>query len=562
MSEKVYIDNLEFHQEFENHLLLDGVKFHVENNTIRTKDFEFTFSPEFSGAISKFSPFQNALIHGKNTVLGITALEVVDDEEDTFVQIWFKDGSSKKLPYKRWVLIDKQVDMLCKPLEGENVFKYIRYFSSKTEIEEFCGRYRKSRKIFRLWNDREAAMALHGIGLFKGLGLEDVSVLGFDIEAAGLTHDEDSEVFLITNVLKKGGVYIEKHFRLDEWKNSAEMIDAWCAWVRENDPDVLCPWNGFGYDLPYLEHVAKMGKTKLSLGRDGSKVEFKKKPSEKRVDGSTSWTYHKAHIFGRHIVDGMFLAVTYDVFRKYPTWRLKDIAAFEGLHKPDRTFVDASKIAQYWLDPVMRENVVKYGIDDSYDSIKLFELMIPAFFYTAQSVAKPFEEMMQGATGAWINSIMVRSYLQQGETIPEADEPVYVKGGMSYGIPGVYSNVAKWDVVSMYPSIILEHGLYPVKKDPRKYFLQLMLHFTEQRLEQKAKFKTTGIKIYDDLQGASKIFINSGFGAMGTPGLNFNDFSVANAITRHGRNTLKLAIEWATGKKVTEWWTEYSEEGD
>jgi len=559
MSEKVYIDNPEFHQEFENHLLLDGVKFHVENNTIRTKDFEFTFSPEFSGAISKFSPFQNALIHGKNTVLGITALEVVDDEEDTFVQIWFKDGSSKKLPYKRWVLIDKQVDMLCKPLEGENVFKYIRYFSSKTEIEEFCGRYRKSRKIFRLWNDREAAMALHGIGLFKGLGLEDVSVLGFDIEAAGLTHDEDSEVFLITNVLKKGGVYIEKHFRLDEWENSAEMIDAWCAWVRENDPDVLCPWNGFGYDLPYLEHVAKMGKTKLSLGRDGSKVEFKKKPSEKRVDGSTSWTYHKAHIFGRHIVDGMFLAVTYDVFRKYPTWRLKDIAAFEGLHKPDRTFVDASKIAQYWLDPVMRENVVKYGIDDSYDSIKLFELMIPAFFYTAQSVAKPFEEMMQGATGAWINSIMVRSYLQQGETIPEASELGYLKGGISFGVPGIYRNVLKVDLKSAYPSQILRFKLFDEVKDPHGNFYQMVKFFAEQRFYYKKMEQETGDKKWKSLNDSAKVFINSAYGALSTPGLNFNCQHLAQKITYETRQVIKLAVEWASSKPLEYWFPEYQE---
>jgi len=559
MSEKVYIDNPEFHQEFENHLLLDGVKFHVEDNAIRTKDFEFTFSPEFSGAISKFSPFQNALIHGKNTVLGITALEVVDDEEDTFVQIWFKDGSSKKLPYKRWVLIDKQVDMLCKPLEGENVFKYIRYFSSKTEIEEFCGRYRKSRKIFRLWNDREAAMALHGIGLFKGLGLEDVSVLGFDIEAAGLTHDEDSEVFLITNVLKKGGVYIEKHFRLDEWENSAEMIDAWCAWVRENDPDVLCPWNGFGYDLPYLEHVAKMGKTKLSLGRDGSKVEFKKKPSEKRVDGSTSWTYHKAHIFGRHIVDGMFLAVTYDVFRKYPTWRLKDIAAFEGLHKPDRTFVDASKIAQYWLDPVMRENVVKYGIDDSYDSIKLFELMIPAFFYTAQSVAKPFEEMMQGATGAWINSIMVRSYLQQGETIPEASELGYLKGGISFGVPGIYRNVLKVDLKSAYPSQILRFKLFDEVKDPHGNFYQMVKFFAEQRFYYKKMEQETGDKKWKSLNDSAKVFINSAYGALSTPGLNFNCQHLAQKITYETRQVIKLAVEWASSKPLEYWFPEYQE---
>jgi len=307
-------------------------------------------------------------------------------------------------------------------------------------------------------------MISKGITLFKGLKVKDISVLAFDIEADGLYETKDSQVFVITNTMRRNGVITRKHFREDHYTNQGEMIEAWCDYVREVDPTFLTGHNLFGYDFRYLKHVASLYGKKLNLGRDKSEAEFGKRNKNYRVDGSQTWEYKDVRIFGRHVIDGMFMAVKYDIGRNYPNWRLKDIAEYEGIVKEDRQFYDASQVGKNWCDPVEREKIVNYGIHDSDDSLGLYDIMVPSFFYMAQSIPKPFQLIINSASGSWLNTIMVRSYLQDKESIPKADEPSPVGGGMSYGIPGTYDNVTKWDAKSYYPNTILTFDIY----DPRK----------------------------------------------------------------------------------------------
>lgn len=534
----------------------DLEKFQVKNNKVITDEYEFTLAPQYQYFTNELQYFDN-LIYGKDKTLGVVSLEV----DHTEVKLFKMDGTVEIRPARFWLLAKEQLDLKCKRLSGNLSYKYIRFFNTFEEFSKYMNLWR-SKDVYGIWNEREQIMHIEGITLYKGLKPSNVGVLAFDIESDGLTKTKKSEVYLITNSYRKDDLVIKKHFRLDHYSNCGELIDAWCEWVREIDPDIINFWNGYGYDLPYLEHVAKLFGTTLSLGRDGSDVKFKKKSSQKRVDGNTSWEYFKCHCYGRQIIDGLFVALNYGVGKNYPSWGLKPIAEAEGFVSPDRQFYDASKIRENWHIPEEREKIVQYGIDDSEDTINLYFRMITSYFYTCQSLPIPFEEMMQGATGKWLNGMMVRAYLQDGHSIPKPSDSKTVYGGISYGNPGAYSNVFKIDVKSMYPSIIIQHQLYPKAKDPKKYYYKMVEFFTLKRFEQKKQFKETGDKFYDDLQAASKLFINSAFGLMGTPGLNFNDFDVANAITRHGRLLLRKATIWATGKDITEWWKEYETEKD
>lgn len=550
--EHVHIDNQDYANEFKEYLY-SGVKYTTVDQSVQTSEYNFTFSPEFSDCFTLVSQFVNPLIYGKNTFLGITAVEVVDQQ----LELFFSNGSVKRFDYKPWVLVDRKLDEKCKRLDGFLTYKFIRYFEDQKEAQTFYWRYSKSAKMFQCYNPREAALLLNGITLFKGLQPRDLAVVGWDIESAGLEHNKESTVFIITNTFQKGDTRFRKHFREDEYPNVGVMIEAWCEWIREVNPDVMVGHNIYGYDFPYLEFVGEKFGVKLNLGRDVSEIQFNKKTSEYRVDGNTSWTYKKAHIYGRHIIDGMFLAVKYDVGRKYPSWGLKPIAEFEGLVKEDRQFYDASKIKDNWHDPIEREKIVQYAMDDSDDSLNLYNKMIPAYFYMCQSLPIPFEEMMQGATGKWMNSIVVRSYLQKGHSIPEADNKTYVHGGISFGNPGLYKNVMKVDVTSLYPSCILTYKIGPHKKDPDNAFLNMVQFFTDERIANKKRYKETKNGYFDDLQGAQKIAINSSYGMLGTNGLQFNDFSAANSVTLRGRAVLRKAIIWASGKDVGEWFKDY-----
>lgn len=550
--EKVHIDNKDYADDFTDYIS-NAVKYEIQGDLLSTKEYQFTFSPEYAPLLETYKPFQNPLIYGKNTMLGIVAIELSQFNE---LELFFSDNTSKKFPYKPWMLFETKIDAKCQRLEGNLTYKYIRFYE---EGENFW-RYKNS--SFQIWNQKEAAMALHGITLFKGLKPSQLGVLSFDIETTGLTHEKDSKVFLITNTFEKNGARTQKHFRLDHYSNSGEMIEDWCQWVRKMNPDILTGHNIYGYDFPFLTHVAKLHKGKLNLGRNGEEIIYSTKPSEYRVDGSTTWTYKKINIYGRHIIDTMFLAVKYDIGRNYPSWGLKPIVEYEGLQKPGRSFYDASKIRDNWDNPVEREKIVAYGVDDAADSLNLYNLMIPAYFYMNQSLPIPFSEMMQGATGKWMNSIVVRSYLQENHTIPKPDDKIYVHGGISFGNPMLYKNIYKVDVTSLYPSCILTYNIYPDKKDPRQNFLNMVRFFTDERIANKKRFKQTGDSYYDGLQAAQKIAINSSYGMLGTNGLAFNDFTAANEVTLRGRAVLRKAIVWASGRDVGEWFKDYKYEKD
>lgn len=537
-------------------LLDESPRLEIKDNIVTILDGEFEgerfqINQEHSDLISRCEQIElDDFVFGKNKLEKIVSIEVEDDT----VHIFHSDGSKSNLPMVYWILSPTSLDRNFKRLRGNSHYKFIRTFRTKAEYKEMAGKWFK-RDTYQVWDDCEAAMLYYGLTYFKGLKVEDVSVLSFDIESDGLEHTGHSKVFLITNTFLKNGEVTKRHWRLDDFDDDCgAMIEDWCTWVREIDPDVITGHNIFGYDLAYLNHVAKLYDSTMELGRDGSEIKFKTKDSNYRVDGAQVWKYKKSHIYGREIIDGLFTSVKHDIGRNYPSWGLKPIAEYEGFVKEGRQFYDASLIGKNWSDPVEREKIVQYGIDDSDDSLEIYKLQIPSLFYMAQSIPKTFQTIICSASGSWLNFIMVRGYLQNNHSIPKASEPHYVAGGMSYGIAGVYSNVSKWDAASYYPSTIMAFGLYDKVKDPNGFYLKMVTHFTHRRFDQKRKYKETGDTYWNDLQASSKVFINSSYGLMATSGLNFNNFDIASEITRCCRAGLQKCILWATGKDTDYWW--------
>jgi DNA polymerase elongation subunit (family B) len=556
MQEIIKIQDQETAQDLLRYIQEDNPQYTITSITegiqYQDEDYQVTIPQEYAHLFQK-DEYSDPLIYGKNTTQEITALEVVDNT----VELYFNDGHVETKPMIYWILANKKLDRHFEKLEGNQHYKWIRRFRRREVFSKFSRMYWK-KDIFKISNDKESAMIYYGYTMFKGLKVSDVSVLSFDIETNGLAMNEDSEIFLITNTFRgSDGNITKKHFRVDHYDNQVDMIEDWCKWVVEIDPTVLNGHNIFSFDLPFLRQC--YGED-LPIGKKHTPASVDEKESYFRVDGNTKWTYKKIHILGRHVIDGVFLAVKYDIGRNYPSWGLKPIAEYEGIIKEGRQFYDASKIRDNWQDPVEREKIVQYGIDDSDDSLALYDIHVPSIFYMTQSVPKPYQLMGLSASGAQLNAIMVRAYMQDGHSIPKTNESQYVAGGMSYGIPGVYTNVVKWDAASYYPSTILAFDIYDEDKDPKAYFLKMVRYFTDKRFEQKDKYKETGDTYYNDLQAASKVFINSSYGLLGTPGLNFNSFENASLITKCCRAGLQKAIVWATGKTTQEWWSEYKDQ--
>jgi DNA polymerase I len=497
----------------------------------------------------------NALIYGKNEIERIVSVEPRDSDVELFLEM--EDGSLKSevYPMTWYILFAEQLDSKFRRLKGNQYYRYTMEYNSREKYQDVLSKcYKKRYPLYTVRDAKEAVMVKDGYTYYKGMKVEDVSVMSFDIEdtcGIGETLRRDGQVLLIATTLRKRGVVTRKQFAIDEYATEAEMLRSFSTYVRTEDPSILIGHNVFGHDLKVLNFVAKKNGVHLALGRDGSEMEIAYRPSQFRKDGSQAYDYNNIHIYGREIVDTWFLALKYDVAarREYESHGLKYIIAHEGLESKNRQHYDASLIAQNWKKPDEWKKIKAYNVDDADDPLKYFDLTIPSFFYYTQSVPRSLQANINTATGSQINSLMVRAYLQQDHSIAIATEKQDFEGAISFGVPGIHKNVFKIDVQSLYPSIILSKRICNREKDPQELFLKLVDYFTQERIRNKELGESTGERYYKDLSDSQKIMINSAYGFLGAGKLNYNYPAGAAEVTRIGREILKKAILWASGKE-------------
>lgn len=486
------------------------------------------------------------LIYGKNETQRIVCIEPSEDSAIIYTEDEDNIIHSHVVSNRYWILSNQNIDGSFARLTGNLHYKYGKQFSSREDYITFKKQYQKF-DMYSIHDPKESFMVKDGYTYFKGMKPQDVSILSFDIETTGLNPEaEDASVLLISNTMRVGTTVIKKLFAYSDYPSDVDMIIDWMAWVRTNNPSIICGHNIYSFDLMYLSKYMQINDYDLYLGRDGSPIRFESYESKFRVDGTRDLHYHKVRCHGRELIDTMFLAYKYDIGRKYESYGLKKIIAQENIEAKDRVFYDASQIRFKYKDPDEWKLIKEYCLHDADDALKLFDLMSPPFFYMTQSVPKSFQSMIESASGSQINSVMVRSYLQEKHSIPKATQTESFEGAISFGNPGVYRNVFKVDVASLYPSIMIEYKVYSPQKDPNKNFLNLVQTFTEKRLYHKRLAKEE--KYHDDMQAAFKIFINSCYGFLGSTGLNFNMPEGAALVTKIGRDILSKSIEWANQK--------------
>jgi len=463
----------------------------------------------------------NKILYGKDPLDRIISIEVKDTVATIFRQE--PDGSISTIEQDNdnWVLSSSKLHTNSQELKGNLNYKYITFLEKDNSIYQFK-KIHASEDLFSISNPKERFMVANGITYFKGLKHDEVSILSFDIETTTLEHNSDAKILLIANTFRSQGKIIRKMFAHDDYKNQGDMLGDWCEWIQDINPAIITGYNINLFDIPYMNFIAQDNGVKLNLGRDNSNLRIETYESKFRKDGSQFYTYHKPKVYGREIVDGLFLALKYDIGRKYENYKLKNIIAQEGLEKADRTFYDANQIRYKYMIPEEWAKIKAYAADDGDDALAIYDLMSAPQFYFTQMVPKSFQAITETATGSQINAMMLRSYLQEGHSLPKASEKVPFEGAISIGNPGIFKNVFKIDVASLYPSIMIQYEVYSPEKDPNKNFLGLVNDLTQERLKNKKLAKDTNNTYYKDLEQAQKIGINSAYGFLGAPGLLFN----------------------------------------
>jgi DNA polymerase I len=384
-----------------------------------------------------------------------------------------------------------------------------------------------------------------GRTMFKGMDFTQVRRMQVDIECIV------TDGFEFCNARREGDMIVAIGMSDQTgWSeivsvvNSDEktMLERFVEIVRERDPDVIEGHNIFNFDLPYITARAKRHKVKLTIGRNGSVPSSR---SSRLSIAERTISYQRFDVFGRHVVDTLFLAQAYDVSERSLTGLgLKDIAIHFGFAARNRTYIPGNEIsAVFASDP---DRLMSYLEDDLTETQAVASLLSQSYFVQSQILPYSYQNVCVRGNATKIDAMMLREYVRQNQSVPLPDMARKFAGGYTdMFFQGVARDVHHCDVRSLYPSLMIAHEIGP-RHDQLGVFLRMLDRLRSYRLDAKAKAASARTKAqrahYSSLQQTFKILINSFYGYLGFAQGQFNDFGAAEQITGEGRELLRAMI--------------------
>lgn len=506
----------------------------------------------------------NAILFGADNTAGIVAVEPLGGDR---MQLFIRDGGNLEArdePFTPFILVAERslldhCPAACRiePLSSDNSLRFLALFENwsgclqaRDHLRAVTGRSTASREAPYLFlaDPVHQYLLLTGKTFFKGLSFSQIHRLAIDIETAcapgyefSNPRRETDRILSIALMDNRGYTEVLFGRELDE----KTMIETLGRRITELDPDVIEGHNIFNFDLEYLVARARLHRVKLRWGRDRSEPRIRR---SRFTVAERIFDYTRLELFGRHLVDTLFLLQYYDVTaRELESYGLKAAALHFGISaREERTYIDRSRIQ--WAFENAAESLIKYNLDDVRETLGLSELLGYPFFLQARIFPYSYQNIFVRGNATKINALFLREYLRNRASIPLPPQKGDFAGGYTDVFrQGVVRNVVHCDVASLYPSLMLAYRLTPAQ-DRLGIFLPLLKDLRGFRLEAKKRAHTAvdphRQEYYQALQQTFKVLINSFYGYLGADLHNFSDPSLAAEITRKGRAVIRRMIEW------------------
>lgn len=351
-----------------------------------------------------------------------------------------------------------------------------------------------------------------------------------DIETAGLNPNSD-RIFAI-GCLSERGRFVFMN------EDESILLQQFIAYWQQNLFDVIYTFNGTTFDLPFI--IARCNLYNI--------------PHPFRVSAETR-IIRTAQVFGKPLeirevfvensqhVDIYICLLRWDfVAKKLSQSRSLKTAVLDlGLRESARLVLSHQEIQDCWQQgagSVGWQQIEEYLIYDLEDTKLIAERLVPSYYY--ESLVVPGMNLQQLALAGNATKWQRVLESQYPGRKPLADPKANFEGGLVLSIPGLHRSIAKIDVSSLYPSIMLKYGICS-DKDKQRIGLSILEYLTGERLKLKQLGKA-GDTTAKQAEAALKVLINSLFGFYGTSGVSFNDFAAAALITAYGRRILRFMI--------------------
>lgn len=437
-------------------------------------------------------------------------------------------------------------------------------------------------------------------------------ILAYDLECKSPTRTfpdptkyEDEIMIISASVSRKQGEYKNYSFCLygyhsDEPMDAEEifafdrekdMLIAFQKFIQDVNPDIIIGYNSDSFDNPYLvQRIYNYGMPLLNFSKlkdHEVKTKFKWRRDEGN-DGLTMRKYlHRERMdrakefllmAGRMHLDVMlYIMKNYTRFRSYSLDNMSK--HFLKDKKDDVSFRDMSDaFLGYGKSPELNElyyKVVRYGIQDSLLTIKLFEKlqMFMGMSMQAHVNSINIDMLLTEGSSVAVKSMIYRKCKEERIVFqPHSAEKKSKYQGAFVLDPqsGVYERVYTLDLDSLYPNIIRSYNICfttilrdsfkkPVKNKNKVYRIpigqnvyefmddrqgilpKLCEYLIEKRTEVRKRKTDSEIiaRVNDALQLALKISANSIYGFLGIAGDPFGFIEGASSVTAMGRRIIK-----------------------
>ena len=506
---------------------------------------------------------EDPLLFGASGANAVTAIEECADGSG--MMIFHREGGEtrhREVPFRPMILMTAALAGECpmaeerRTLAGDaplNTLLFFRnradYLEARRRLADRTGETAASptAPFVVIADTVQQYMLQSGCTLFKGMAFEHLHRLQLDIECITTkgydfcnAEREGDRIVAVALADQSGWTEVLNGAELDE----KTLLERMVRIIRERDPDIIEGHNIFNFDLPYLAARASRHGVRLAIGRDGSEPVTR---SSRFSAGDRTVTYTRFDVFGRHVVDTMFLAQSYDVsHRALDSYGLKSVALHFGVAAESRTYVAGSDISSVFASDPGR--LVDYVRDDVMETRSIGALLSRSVLAQAQMLPFSYQDVALRGNAVKIDALMLREYLRQGRSLPLPSAGRAFAGGYTDLFQeGVIRPVHHCDIRSLYPSLMLMHRLGPAT-DHAGVFLELLETLRSFRLAAKAAMREAADEPQrlelDALQTTFKILINSFYGYLGFTQARFNDFDAADRITREGRELLTRMVLW------------------
>jgi len=486
-------------------------------------------------------------------------------------------------------------------LELEKARKKIVVTKSVRNYKKLLITYRESYSdLFFTLRREEQFMVQSGIRLFKGYEkYPEVHKFIFDFETTGLYAGKGDRVFMIGCRDNRG---VEKVLAMrpgyDMDDEERRIIAELFFLIKRLKPAIIYGYNSENFDFDFLvKRAITLGMGSFRLNRKGEPtndfdipgvpttlfdgIVMKRKAGATIKYGGEQEEYTQTLMRGYNVLDILHsVRRTQAINSDLKEGGLKYVCKFEGISKADRVYIPGQMIYTMWAEDKLyavhplgseykvledgvenpiygpdtyfrrgADQVEQYLIDDLWETQQVDERYNESSFLVGKLLPTYFSRTAtMGGAAVW-NLIMAAWSYENGLAIPYRLKPKTFTGGLSRTFAlGKFKNVYKFDFSGLYPSLQLEHNIFP-KHDVTGVLKRLLLYFKNTRDVFKALANDESLpsderKIYKAKQLPLKILNNSNFGANGSTFFNWSDFTCAERITCLGRLYLRNMIQF------------------